>query len=94
MSEVERSLIYCGKHKISCDHNNPEHQRRVFDPILLQRWKEHFASLFPTLESSKEVQKQVSISVGCSCIDHSINLIVITDVLVRNMMSIWAMLEC
>ena len=43
------------------DSATPDHDTPVFHPILLQRWKEHFAKEFPTLDSSKAVQKQVGI---------------------------------
>lgn len=58
---VERSLIYCIRHKMGGDSATPDHDTPVFHPILLQRWKEHFAKEFPTLDSSKAVQKQVGI---------------------------------
>lgn len=58
VGEVERSLIYCMLHKIASACATPDHARPVFHPILLQRWKEHFASAFPFLASSKIVQQQ------------------------------------
>lgn len=59
VSEVERSLIYCKAHKIPDGCNNPEHDRPVFRKALLQRWKVHFAHLFPQLTSSQKVLAQV-----------------------------------
>ena len=71
VSEVERSLIYCKSHKIPDDCNNPEHERPMFRKALLQRWKVHFAHLFPTLASSQKVLAQVRLR---ACILHlSIN---------------------
>ncbi|DBA75188.1 TPA: hypothetical protein ACH3X1_010495 [Trebouxia sp. C0004] len=58
VGEVERSLIYCMQHRIAKDNATPDHDRPVFHPILLQRWKEHFANAFPFLASSKIVQTQ------------------------------------
>ena len=51
------------KHKIASDSNNPDHPRPVFHATLLQRWKEHFAAAFPSLESSKAINKQVGAGV-------------------------------
>lgn len=65
VSEVERSLIYCKAHKIPDDCNNPEHDRPVFRKALLQRWKVHFAHLFPQLASSQEVLAQVRVASSC-----------------------------
>lgn len=59
ISEVERSLIYCGAHKIPDGCNNPRHETAVFHQALLQRWKTHFAHLFPNLASSQKHAQKV-----------------------------------
>ncbi|KAL3133843.1 hypothetical protein ABBQ32_008313 [Trebouxia sp. C0010 RCD-2024] len=60
VSEVERSLIYCGAHKIQDD--TPEHVRPVFSRALLKRWRVHFAHVFPNLVSSQKVLAQVELT--------------------------------
>ena len=40
---VERSLMYCMKHKILPGQDNPEHTKPLFSEKVLRIWRLHYA---------------------------------------------------
>ena len=57
-SGVEACVLYCQRHSIPANRQNPEHMRPQVASQLLSRWKLEMAKRFKHLEWSKKYRKR------------------------------------